>query len=66
MYEIFDEETFKYAEIITGSIKVDLKRNNSHLKKKRRKDNGNGERKWTKTVWRGIKKRGVVTDRFSI
>lgn len=23
------------------------------------KDNGNGERKWTKTVWRGIK--GVVS-----
>ena len=41
------------------SIKVDLKRNNSHLKKRRRKNNGKRERKWTKTVWRGIK--GVVS-----
>ena len=39
---------------MTDSIKVDLKRNNSHLKKRRRNDNGNGERKWAKTVWRGI------------
>ena len=34
---------------------------NSHLKKRRRKDSGKGERKWTKTVWRGINGAGVVS-----
>ena len=37
---------------------------NSHIKKKRRKDNGKRERKWTKTVCRGIKKRGVSPTGF--
>ena len=37
---------------------------NSHIKKKRRNDNGNGERKWTKTVWRGIKREGLSPTGF--
>ena len=52
--------------VITVATRAPMPRNNSNIKKKRRKNNGKRERKWTKTVWRGIKKRRVVTDRFSI